>query len=117
MTFLVTGSNGFVGSGFCAILSRDGVSVRGAVRSLNSQAGGAETFSIRYVFIKRLGGGTEKLKLVSYLAAFRIDDNIVRYVAQRSVQIMLRNRSDVVRSTAGISNMEVKFIANSESRG
>ena len=47
MTTLVTGANGFVGSALCARLLRDGASVRAAVRSLNSQPGGAEAFAIR----------------------------------------------------------------------
>lgn len=47
MTVLVTGANGFVGSALCARLLRDGGSVRAAVRSLNSQSGGAEAFVIR----------------------------------------------------------------------
>jgi nucleoside-diphosphate-sugar epimerase len=42
MTTLVTGANGFVGSALCARLRRDGVHVRGAVRSLSSQPEGAE---------------------------------------------------------------------------
>lgn len=46
MTTLVTGANGFVGSALCARLRRDGVSVRGAVRSLNSKPDSAETVSI-----------------------------------------------------------------------
>ena len=46
MTTLVTGANGFVGSALCARLRRDGVTVRGAVRSLNSKPDGAEAFAI-----------------------------------------------------------------------
>ena len=46
MTRLVTGANGFVGSALCARLRRDGVSVRGAVRALNSKPDGAEAFAI-----------------------------------------------------------------------
>lgn len=46
MTTLVTGANGFVGSSLCARLIRDGVPVRGAVRSLNSKPDGAEAFAI-----------------------------------------------------------------------
>lgn len=46
MTTLVTGANGFVGSVLCARLRRDGVPVRGAVRSLNSKPDGAEAFAI-----------------------------------------------------------------------
>ena len=46
MTTLVTGANGFVGSALCARLRKDGVSVRGAVRSLNSKPDGAEAFAI-----------------------------------------------------------------------
>lgn len=46
MTTLVTGANGFVGSALCARLRRDGVSVRGAVRALNSKPDGAEAFAI-----------------------------------------------------------------------
>lgn len=46
MTTLVTGANGFVGSTLCARLRRDGVSVRGAVRALNSKPDGAEAFAI-----------------------------------------------------------------------
>ncbi|WP_459950485.1 UDP-glucose 4-epimerase family protein [Denitratisoma sp. agr-D3] len=46
MTTLVTGANGFVGSSLCARLRRDGVFVRGAVRSLNSKPDGAEAFAI-----------------------------------------------------------------------
>lgn len=49
MTVLVTGASGFVGSALCARLLRDGGSVRAAVRSLNSQPGGAEAFAIRSV--------------------------------------------------------------------
>jgi nucleoside-diphosphate-sugar epimerase len=46
MTTLVTGANGFVGSALCERLRSDGVSVRGAVRSLNSQPDGAEVAAI-----------------------------------------------------------------------
>ena len=46
MTTLVTGANGFVGSALCARLSKNGVSVRGAVRTLNSQPDGAEGVAI-----------------------------------------------------------------------
>jgi len=46
MTTLVTGANGLVGSALCARLRRDGVPVRGAVRSLNSKPDGAETVAI-----------------------------------------------------------------------
>lgn len=46
MTTLVTGANGFVGSALCARLRRDGVPVRGSVRSLNSKPDGAEAFAI-----------------------------------------------------------------------
>lgn len=46
MTTLVTGANGFVGSALCARLRRDGVPVRGAVRSLRSNPDGAEAFTI-----------------------------------------------------------------------
>jgi nucleoside-diphosphate-sugar epimerase len=42
MTTLVTGSNGFVGSALCARLRKDGLSTRGAVRSLNSKPDVAE---------------------------------------------------------------------------
>ncbi|MCG9101342.1 SDR family oxidoreductase [Laribacter hongkongensis] len=46
MTTLVTGANGFVGSALCARLRRDGFSVRGAVRSLNSKPSGVEALAI-----------------------------------------------------------------------
>lgn len=46
MTTLVTGANGFVGSALCARLRRDGVPVRGAVRSLNSKPDDVETVTI-----------------------------------------------------------------------
>jgi nucleoside-diphosphate-sugar epimerase len=46
MTTLVTGANGFIGSALCARLRRDGVSARGAVRSLNSKPDGAEAFAV-----------------------------------------------------------------------
>ena len=46
MATLVTGANGFVGSALCARLRRDGVSVRGAVRALNSKLDGSEVFAI-----------------------------------------------------------------------
>lgn len=46
MTVLVTGAYGFVGSALFARLCRDGVSVRGAVRSLSSQPDDAETIAI-----------------------------------------------------------------------
>jgi nucleoside-diphosphate-sugar epimerase len=46
MTTLVTGANGFVGSALRARLRRDGVPVRGAVRSLNSKPDGADAFAI-----------------------------------------------------------------------
>lgn len=46
MTTLVTGANGFVGSALCARLLRDGMSVRGAVRSLNKLPRGAEATAI-----------------------------------------------------------------------
>ena len=42
----MTGANGFVGSALCARLRRDGVSVRGAVRALNSKLDGSEVFAI-----------------------------------------------------------------------
>ena len=47
MTVLVTGAYGFVGSALCARLRRDGVSVRGAARSVSSQPDDAETIAIR----------------------------------------------------------------------
>jgi nucleoside-diphosphate-sugar epimerase len=43
---LVTGANGFVGSALCTKLSRDNISVRGVVRSLDSQSDTAETIAI-----------------------------------------------------------------------
>lgn len=46
MVTLVTGANGFVGSALCARLTRDGVSVRGAVRYLGSQLDGMESVGI-----------------------------------------------------------------------
>ena len=46
MTTLVTGANGFVGSALWARLRRDGMPVRGAVRSLCSPPDGAETVVI-----------------------------------------------------------------------
>ena len=46
MTTLVTGANGFVGSALWARLRRDGMPVRGAVRSLCSPPDGAETVII-----------------------------------------------------------------------
>lgn len=46
MTVLVTGAYGFAGSALCARLRRDGVFVRGAVRSVISQTDDAETISI-----------------------------------------------------------------------
>ena len=46
MTVLVTGSYGFVGSALCARLRRDGVSVRGATRSVSSQPDDAEAVAI-----------------------------------------------------------------------
>ena len=46
MTVLVTGAYGFVGSALCARLRRDGVSVRGATRSVSSQSDDAETIAI-----------------------------------------------------------------------
>lgn len=46
MTTLVTGANGFVGSALCARLRRDGVFVRGAVRSLSSQPEDVDTVAI-----------------------------------------------------------------------
>ena len=46
MTTLVTGANGFVGSALCARLRKDGVSVRGAVRTLRSQRDCAEEVAI-----------------------------------------------------------------------
>ncbi|MDP1526044.1 MAG: SDR family oxidoreductase [Rhodocyclaceae bacterium] len=50
MTTLVTGANGFVGSALCARLRKDGVSVRGAVRTLKSQPDGAEEVAIGGLF-------------------------------------------------------------------
>ena len=47
MTVLVTGAYGFVGSALCARLRREGVSVRGAARSVRSQPDDAETIAIR----------------------------------------------------------------------
>jgi nucleoside-diphosphate-sugar epimerase len=46
MTTLFTGANGFVGSALCARLRKEGVSVRGAVRTLKSQPSGAEAVAI-----------------------------------------------------------------------
>lgn len=46
MTTLVTGANGFVGSELCERLRRNGVSVRGAVRSLSSQPDAAAAVAI-----------------------------------------------------------------------
>jgi len=46
MNVLVTGANGFVGSALCARLRRDGVFVRGAVRSLSSQPDDVDTVAI-----------------------------------------------------------------------
>lgn len=46
MTTLVTGANGFVGSALCTRLRRDGVSVRGTARTLNSQLGFADDVAI-----------------------------------------------------------------------
>jgi nucleoside-diphosphate-sugar epimerase len=46
MTTLVTGANGFIGSALCSRLQSNGVSVRGAVRSLKAQPGGSEAVSI-----------------------------------------------------------------------
>ena len=46
MTVLVTGSQGFVGLALIAKLRRDGVSVRGATRSVRSQPDNAETITI-----------------------------------------------------------------------
>jgi len=46
MTTLVTGANGFVGSALCAGLRKNSVSVRGAVRALNSKHYGAEAVAI-----------------------------------------------------------------------
>lgn len=46
MATLVTGANGFVGSSLCVRLTRDGVPVRGAVRSLNSKPDGTEALAI-----------------------------------------------------------------------
>lgn len=46
MTVLVTGAYGFVGSALCARWRRDGVSVRGAVRSLSAQLDDVETVAI-----------------------------------------------------------------------
>jgi nucleoside-diphosphate-sugar epimerase len=52
MTTLVTGANGFVGSALCARLRKDGVSVRGAVRTLKSQPDGGEEVAIGGLFSK-----------------------------------------------------------------
>lgn len=46
MTTLVTGANGFIGSALCARLRKNGVSVRDAVRTLNSHPSGAEAVAI-----------------------------------------------------------------------
>jgi nucleoside-diphosphate-sugar epimerase len=47
MTILVTGANGFVGSALCACLCSIGISIRAAVRSLNSYPGSVEIVEIR----------------------------------------------------------------------
>lgn len=62
MTGLVTGAYGFVGSALCARLSRDGVSVRGTVRSVISQPDDAETIAIGS--ISSVTDWTEALKNV-----------------------------------------------------
>lgn len=46
MTVLVTGAYGFVGSALHAKLHRDGITARGAVRSLNAQSSDSETIAI-----------------------------------------------------------------------
>ena len=43
---LVTGANGFVGSALCAALRRDGISVRGVMRSLHVYSGSPEVVKI-----------------------------------------------------------------------
>lgn len=70
MTTLVTGANGFVGSALCARLRRDGVFVRGAVRSLSSQPDDVDTVAIGS--LSSVTDWTEALKnvdLVVHLAA------------------------------------------------
>jgi nucleoside-diphosphate-sugar epimerase len=70
MTTLVTGANGFVGYALCARLRRDGVYVRGAVRSLSSQPDDFETVAIGS--LSSVTDWTEALKdvgLVVHLAA------------------------------------------------
>jgi nucleoside-diphosphate-sugar epimerase len=46
MTILVTGASGFLGSALCARYFRDGVSVRGVVRSLSQRRGCVETIRV-----------------------------------------------------------------------
>lgn len=46
MAVLITGANGFVGAALCACLRKNGIPVRGAVRALDSQLGGAEAVAI-----------------------------------------------------------------------
>lgn len=70
MTTLVTGANGFVGSALCARLCRDGVSTRGAVRSLNSKPDGAEAFAIGSLLAEtNWTAALRKVELVVHLAA------------------------------------------------
>jgi len=46
MAVLLTGANGFVGSALCAFIRKNGIPVRGAVRALDAQLGGAEAVAI-----------------------------------------------------------------------
>ena len=70
MTTLVTGANGFVGSALCARLCRDGVSTRGAVRSLNSKPDGAEAFAIGSLSAEtNWTAALRKVELVVHLGA------------------------------------------------
>jgi nucleoside-diphosphate-sugar epimerase len=81
MTTLVTGANGFVGSALCERLRRDGVSVRGVVRSFISSPYGAE-----YVAIGSLSSETDWTEAVKNV------DKIVHLAAR--VHVMDDKSSD-----------------------
>lgn len=96
MTTLVTGANGFVGSELCARLRRDGASVRGAVRTLNSQPSSAEG-----VAIGSLSSETD------WTAALRNVEQVVHLAAR--VHVMSDKSSDPL---AAFRRVNVEGTAN-----